>query len=177
MALETWQIDPVHSHIHFSIRHFVISRIHGRFTKWGGTLQLDEQSPSASKAEIHIDVNSIDTNDANRDGHLKTPDFFDTARYPEITFKSTSIDSAGPNRYRVHGDMTMRGVTSPATLEVETGGQVKDPWGHTRSGFSVRASVDRKAYGLSFNQVLEAGGLALGETVDVAIDLEAVKSA
>ena len=176
MALETWQIDPVHSHIHFSIRHFVISKIHGRFTKWGGTLQLDEQSPAASKAEIHIDVNSIDTNDANRDGHLKTPDFFDTARYPEITFKSTSVQANGPNRYRVNGDMTMRGVTSPATLDVESGGQVKDPWGHTRCGFSVKGSVDRKAFGLSFNQVLEAGGLALGETVDVAIDLEAVKA-
>jgi polyisoprenoid-binding protein YceI len=177
MAVETWQIDPVHSHIHFSIRHFVISKIHGRFTKWGGTVQFDEHVPANSKVEVSIEAASIDTNDPKRDGHLKTPDFFDTERYPHITFVSTKAEAAGGDHYRVTGDLTMRGVTHPVAFDVEYGGSVKDPWGNNRGGFSIKGSIERKDFGLAFNQVLEGGGLALGEKVDFAIDLEAVKTA
>jgi polyisoprenoid-binding protein YceI len=177
VALETWQIDPVHSCIHFSIRHFVISRIHGRFTKWGGTIQFDEEAPATSKVDIHIDANSIDTNDPNRDGHLKGADFFDTARFPEMTFQSTKVEPAGANHYLVTGDFSLRGVTHPVTLDVEHGGQVKDPWGNNRGGFSVTGSIDRKDFGVTFNAALEGGGLALGDKVDFSIDAEAVKAA
>ena len=177
VALETWQIDPVHSCIHFSIRHFVISRIHGRFTKWGGAIHFDEEAPASSTVDIHIDANSIDTNDPNRDGHLKGADFFDTARFPEMTFKSTKVEPAGANHYRVTGDFTLRGITQPVTLDVEHGGQVKDPWGNNRGGFSVTGSIDRKDFGLTFNAALEGGGLALGDTVHFSIDAEAVKAA
>jgi len=176
VATETWQIDPVHSSIHFTIRHFVISKIHGRFTKWGGTAQLDEQAPESSHVDIHIDVASLDTNDPKRDGHLKTADFFDVERYPEITFRSTKVEPQGAERFRVTGDLTIRGVTKPVVLEVEHGGKVKDPWGNNRGGFSVKGTIDRKDFGISFNQVLEAGGLALGETVDISADLEVVSA-
>jgi polyisoprenoid-binding protein YceI len=177
MALETWQIDPVHSGIHFSIRHFVVSKIHGRFTKWGGTIQFDEQQPASSKVEIHIDVKSIDTNDPKRDGHLQSADFFDSEHHPEITFTSTKVEPAGQNEYRVTGDLTLRGVTKPVTLEVEHGGHVKDPWGNNRTGFGIKGSFDRRDYGLSFNQTLEGGGAALGDKIEVTIDAEAVKAA
>ena len=177
MALETWQIDPVHSCIHFSIRHFVISRIHGRFTKWGGTIQFDPEAPASSNVDINIDTNSIDTNDEKRDGHLKGADFFDTARFPQATFKSTKVEPLGDNRYRVAGDFTLRGVTAPVTLDVEHGGQVKDPWGNNRGGFSVTGSINRKDFGVTFNATLEGGGLALGDTVHFSIDAEAVKAA
>ncbi len=177
MAQETWQIDPVHSCIHFSIRHFVVSKIHGRFTKWGGTMQLDEASPASSKVEVHIDASSIDTNDPRRDGHLQGADFFNVAQYPEITFVSTKVEPAGGDRYRVTGDLTLRGITRPVTLEVEHGGTVKDPWGNNRGGFGLKGSIDRKEFGLTFNQVLEGGGVALGDTVDFSIDVEAVKAA
>ncbi len=175
MAQEKWQIDPVHSCIHFSIRHMVVSRIHGRFTKWGGTIQLDDQNPAASQVEVHIDASSIDTNDANRDGHLKADSFFDVAKYPEITFKSTKVEATGKDQFRVTGDLTLRGVTKPVTLDVEHGGSVKDPWGNQRGGFSVKGTINRNDFGVSFNAVLEAGGVALGDKVDFSIDIEATK--
>jgi polyisoprenoid-binding protein YceI len=175
VAQETWQIDPVHSCIHFSIRHFVISKIHGRFTKWGGVIQLDDVSPASSKVEVDIDASSIDTNDPNRDNHLKGPDFFNVADYPKITFKSTSVEPVGPNQFRVTGDMTLRGVTKPVVLEVEHGGNVKDPWGNQRGGFGVKGAINRGDFGVSFNAVLEAGGVALSDKVDFSIDVEATK--
>lgn len=177
MAVETWQIDPVHSYLHFSIRHFVVSKVHGRFTKWGGAIQLDSQQPTNSKVDIQIDANSIDTGDARRDGHLKTADFFDTEKYPEITFESTKIESAGTDRYSVTGNLTIKGVSKPVTLHVEHGGEVKDPWGNQRGGFSIKGSFDRRDFGLSFNQMLEGGGPALGDTIEMVADLETTKAA
>lgn len=175
MAKETWQVDPVHSCIHFSIRHMVVSRIHGRFTKWGGAIQLDDASPASSQVEIHIDASSVDTNDPNRDGHLKADAFFDVANYPEITFKSTRVEPAGEGKFSVTGDLTLHGVTKPVTLEVEHGGNVKDPWGNQRGGFSVKGAINRHDFGVSFNAVLEAGGVALGDKVEFSIDVEATK--
>ncbi|HLI82361.1 MAG TPA: YceI family protein [Bryobacteraceae bacterium] len=177
MAVETWQIDPVHSFLRFTIRHFVVSKVHGRFTQWGGTIHFDNQQPTNSKVEIQIDANSIDTGDGRRDGHLKTADFFDTEKHPQITFRSTKIESAGPNRYRVTGDLTIRGVAKPVTLEVEHGGEVKDPWGNQRGGFSIQGSFDRRDFGLTFNQTLEGGGPALGDKIELVADVEATKAA
>ena len=177
MAVETWQIDPVHSYLHFNIRHFVVSKVHGRFTKWGGTIQFDDQQPTNSKVDIQIDASSIDTGDARRDGHLKTTDFFDTETHSQITFQSTMVEPAGNNQYRVTGDLTIKGVSKPVTLEVEHGGEVKDPWGSQRSGFSIKGSFDRRDFGLSFNQALESGAKALGDKIEMLADLEATKTA
>jgi polyisoprenoid-binding protein YceI len=177
MALETYQIDSVHSSIHFSIRHLVISKIHGRFSKLGGTIQFDEQQPASSKVDIQIDVNSIDTNDTKRDEHLKTPEFFDVAQYPQITFSSTKVEPAGANEYRVTGDLTMRGITHPVTLQVEHGGQVKDFWGNHRGGFGIKGAIDRRDFGMTFSGATESGAAVLGDKIDIAIDVEAIKTA
>jgi polyisoprenoid-binding protein YceI len=177
MALETWNIDPVHSSIHFSIRHLVISKIHGRFTKWGGTIEFDEQHPASSKVNIQIDVDSIDTNDPKRDGHLKTPDFFDAEHHPQITFASTKVEPKAANEYRVAGDLTIRGITHPVTLEVEHGGQVKDMWGNNRGGFGIKGVIDRRDFGMAFAGTTESGAAILGDKIDIAIDAEAIKAA
>ena len=176
MATETWQIDPVHSGIHFSIRHFVVGKVHGRFTKIGGTIQIDEANPANSKVDVQIDANSVDTNDEKRDGHLKTPEFFNTAEHPQITFKSTKVEAAGKDKFRVTGDLTLRGVKKSVTFDVEHGGNVKDPWGNNRGGFSLKTQVNRKDFGITFNQTLEGGGPALGDTIDISIDVEATKA-
>jgi polyisoprenoid-binding protein YceI len=176
MATETWQIDPVHSGIHFSIPHFVVGRVHGRFTKLGGTIQLDEASPANSKVEVQIDADSVDTNDAKRDGHLKTADFFNVAEHPQITFQSTRVEAAGKNKFRVTGDLTLRGAKKPVTFEVAHGGSVKDPWGNNRGGFSLKTEINRKDFGITFNQLLEGGGPALGDMIDISIDVEATKA-
>jgi polyisoprenoid-binding protein YceI len=176
VATETWQIDPLHSGIHFSIRHFVVGRVHGRFTKVGGTLQLDDANMANSKVDVHIDADSVDTNDAKRDGHLKTADFFNTAEYPEITFQSTRVEAAGKDRYKVTGDLSLRGVKKSITLDVDHGGSVKDPWGNNRSGFGFKTQINRKDFGITFNQLLEGGGPALGDTIDITIDVEATKA-
>jgi polyisoprenoid-binding protein YceI len=177
MALQTWNIDPVHSSIHFSIRHLVISKIHGKFTKWGGVIQFDDQQPAASKVDIQIDVKSIDTNDPKRDAHLMSPDFFDAEQHPQITFSSTKVEQAGPNEYRVTGDLTLRGVAKPVTLEVEHGGEVKDMWGNHRGGFSIEGHIDRRDFGMSFAGTTESGAAILGDKIDMAIDVEAIKAA
>jgi polyisoprenoid-binding protein YceI len=176
MAAETWQIDPVHSGIHFSIRHFVVGKVHGRFTKISGTIQLDEGNPTNSKVDVQIDANSVDTNDEKRDGHLKTPDFFNTGEHPFITFRSTKVEAAGKDKFRVTGDLTLRGATKPITFDVEHGGQVKDPWGLNRGGFSLKTQINRKDFGIMFNQTLEGGGPALGDTIEISIDVEATKA-
>ena len=176
MATETWQIDPVHSGIHFSIRHFVVGKVHGRFTKLGGTIQLDEATPANSKVDVHIDAATVDTNEANRDNHLKGADFFNVAEHPEITFKSTRVEAAGKDRFKVTGDLTLRGVKKSITLDVEHGGNVKDPWGNNRGGFSLKTQINRKDFGINFNQTLEGGGPALGDTIDISIDVEATKA-
>jgi len=177
MAAETWNIDPVHSSIHFSIRHLVISKIHGRFTKWGGVIQFDEQQPASSKVDIQIDVKSIDTNDPKRDGHLMTPDFFDGEQFPQITFSSTQVQPDGKNKYKVTGNLTLRGVTKPVTFEVEHGGQVKDMWGNNRGGFEISGSIDRRDFGMSFAGTTEGGAAILGDKINFAIDVEAIKAA
>jgi polyisoprenoid-binding protein YceI len=176
MALEKWDIDYVHSSINFSVRHLMISKVHGRFSKWTGTLEFDEQNPSKSRVDIRIDASSIDTKEAQRDDHLRSPDFLEVAKYPEITFRSKSVEDTGDSQFRVKGDLTIRGITLPATLDTEYGGRVKDVWGGDRAGFSARVSVNRKDFGLTWNQLLETGGIAVGEKVEINIDIEAVNT-
>lgn len=175
MATATWNIDVAHSAIHFYVRHMVISKVHGRFAKWSGTVALDEQDLTRSSVEVAIDAGSIDTQVADRDAHLRSADFLDVARYPELRFTSKRIEPAGEG-YRVVGDLHLHGVVREVTLAAEFAGQGKDPWGNTRAGFSAKASLDRRDFGLVWNAALEAGGVLVGEKVEIAIELEAVKA-
>jgi polyisoprenoid-binding protein YceI len=169
-----WDIDVSHSAIHFYVRHMVISKVHGRFAKWAGTLQLDAQDLTRSSVDVRIDAASIDTQVADRDAHLRSADFLDVAKHPELTFRSKRIDRAG-DRYRVVGDLSLHGVVREVTLDAEFAGTGKDPWGNERAGFSAKASLDRREFGLVWNAALEAGGVLVGEKVEIAIELEAVK--
>jgi polyisoprenoid-binding protein YceI len=177
MATQTWNIDPSHSTVGFTVRHLVISKVHGSFNKFSGTIVLDEQNPSASKVTAQIEATSIDTKDDKRDGHLRSADFFDVEKFPTLTFESTRVEKADGNAYRVTGDLTLHGVKKAITLEAELLGTGKDPWGNQRAGFSAQVSLQRKDFGLNWNQALEAGGVLVGEKVDIHLDIEAVKAA
>ena len=170
-----WNIDTAHSQITFTVRHMVFAKVRGRFGKWAGTLQLDPQDLGRSRVEVTIDAASIDTSDATRDGHLKSPDFFDAARFPELKFTSRSVETRGPDKARITGDLTLHGVTREVALDAEVAGRGKDPWGNERIGFSATGSLDRTHFGLAWNQALEAGGLLVGTRVDIEIDLQAVQ--
>jgi polyisoprenoid-binding protein YceI len=170
----TWDIDVSHSAIQFHVRHMVISKVHGRFAKWAGAIQLDPQDLPSSSVEVTIDAASIDTQVADRDAHLRSPDFLDVAKHPQLTYRSRKIEKAGEG-YRVTGDLTLHGVTREVVLDAEFSGTGKDPWGNERAGFAAKASLDRRDYGLAWNAALEAGGVLVGEKVEISIELEAVK--
>jgi polyisoprenoid-binding protein YceI len=176
MALEKWQLDTSHSSISFSIRH-LISKVRGRFGKWTGAVELDNDAPGSSFVQARIETASINTNEPDRDQHLRSADFFDVEKFPEITFTGQRVERLGSDRFRLTGVLTMHGVTNEIVLEAEETGRVKDPWGNDRIGFSAKGSLDRKDYGLTFNQALDAGGMLLGDRVDIAIEVEAVKVA
>lgn len=175
MALTTWKIDPSHSAIAFSVRHMVVSKTRGRFTKWSGQLRFDPDDPAASSVEVDIEPGSVDTADADRDAHLRSADFFDVEKHPTASFRSTRVEDQGGDRYRVTGDLTVHGVTKPVVLDVTYEGSGKDPWGGERAGFSASASIDRKQFGLEWNKALETGGLLVGEKVELTLEIEAVK--
>jgi polyisoprenoid-binding protein YceI len=177
MALQKWNIDTSHSGVHFTVRHMVIAKVHGRFTRWSGSIELDEGNLGGSRVAIEIDVASIDTSEEKRDGHLKSADFFESDKYPKITFQSTRVEPKGDSELRISGDLTVHGVTKPVTFVAEKLGTAKDPWGGERMGFSATLSVDRKDFGLKWNQSLEAGGLLVGDRVDINLEVEAVKAA
>src|SRR5438552_16413622 len=172
-----WNIDPVHSGINFSVRHMVVSKVRGRFTKYTGALAIDDTDLTRSTVEATIDASSIDTGTDQRDAHLRSPDFLDVERFPEIRFRSTRIEKAADDRYRVTGDLTIRDVTRAVSLDVEYGGQAKDPWGNARIGFVAKASLDRRDFGLQWNQVLEAGGVLVGDRIDIELEVQGVKAA
>jgi polyisoprenoid-binding protein YceI len=169
-----WKVDPSHSTVGFSVRHLVISNVRGEFSKYDAKVKLDEADVTRSSVEATIDVGSIDTRSPDRDGHLKSPDFFDVAKYPTLTFKSTKVAKAGTDRLNVTGDLTLHGVTRPVTLEVTTSPEVKGLYGETRRGYSATAKIDRKDFGLTWNKVIEAGP-AIGDVVTLTLDLSSVK--
>lgn len=175
--LPTWGIDLVHSRIGFTVRHLVVSKVRGRFTRWTGTIRMDENDLTRAQVHIAIEPASVDSGVEQRDNHLRSPDFFDVATYPTMTFKSAQVEQGKDGALKLVGDLTMHGVTRPVTLEVEYAGSQKDPWGGVRAGFSARASLDRRDFGLTYNQLLETGGVVVGEKVDIDIEVEAVKQA
>ncbi len=172
-AVGTYDIDPSHTELGFAVRHMAVSKVRGRLSKFSGTLELGED-PTNSKATVTIDATSVDTRDENRDAHLRTNDFFDVENYPTWTFTSTSIKPEGPTEFKVDGDLTIRGVTRPVTLDVSLEGVVKDPYGNHRVGFSASTSINREDFGVAFGAVMEAGGLVVAKKVDIQIELEAV---
>jgi polyisoprenoid-binding protein YceI len=175
--MTTYTIDHAHSDVTFSVRHMVFAKVRGHFTKWTAELAFDPANPAASSVNVSIDASSIDTREAQRDGHLKSPDFLDVEKYPNITYKSTKVEKAGDKKYVVTGDLSIHGVTKPVKLEVEELGGGKDPWGNTRAAFSAKTRVDRGDYGLKWNQALETGGVLVGEHIDIEIDVEAITKA
>lgn len=169
-----WQIDTAHTHVGFSVKHLMVSTVRGQFKQYSGTLELDAKDFSRSKFAGEIVVASIDTGNGDRDGHLRTNDFFDAANHPKITFKSTTIEAKSEGEYVVTGDLTIRGVTKPIALDVEFHGTSKNPYGKTVAGFSASGSLNRKEFGVNFNAVLETGGVAVSEKVKLEIEVEAI---
>lgn len=169
-----WQFDPVHSSVNFSVRHMVISKVRGRFTQWSGSLEFDENQPQAAKLEVRIQTASVDTHEAQRDAHLKSADFFHAEKHPEMVYRSTGVAVQDKHHFLLHGDLTLHGVTRPVDLEVEYAGQGKDPWGGRRAGFTATGSINRKNFGLTYNQTLETGGVLVGETIEIALEIEAI---
>ena len=171
----SWEIDATHSQATFSVKHMMISTVRGHFEVLSGKLHIDEENPANSWVEAEVDAASINTRDARRDAHLRSPDFLDAEKYPKITFKSTQVTPTGNNLYRVTGNLTMHGVTKEETFHADYSGQVKDLYGLQRAGFSVKGKVNRKDFGLNWNVALETGGVLVGEDVNIEIDLAAVQ--
>ena len=175
MASSTWKIDPSHSAIHFSVRHMVVSKTRGRFTRFGGQIVFDPAHPAASSVEVTIEPASVDTADAQRDAHLKSPDFFDVEKFPQASFRSTSVEDLGGDKLRISGELTVHGVTRPLSFDAVFEGSAKDPWGGERAGFSGSLSLDRREFGLQWNKALETGGVLVGDKVELSLEVEAVK--
>ncbi len=175
-ATGTWTIDPTHSVIGFSVRHAMVAKVRGRFGAFSGTLTIDGANAGASKAELTIESASIDTQTADRDAHLKSPDFLDVEQFPTLTFVSTGIKATDDDEFVVTGDLTIHGVTKPVSIEVEYNGVGGDPWGNTRIGFEGKTTISRKDFGLTWNVALEAGGILVGDDIKIELDIEAVKA-
>jgi len=174
-ALTTWSIDPAHSHVEFAVKHLMISTVKGRFGIVGGTVRTDDADPAKAQVDVEIDADSIDTRQEQRDAHLKSADFFDVEKFPKLTFKSTRVHDVDGDAFKLTGDLTIHGVTRPITLDVTSEGRGKDPWGGERAGFSATGKIKRSEFGLTWNQVLEAGGFAVGDDIKISLDVELVK--
>jgi polyisoprenoid-binding protein YceI len=169
----TYEIDSSHSSAGFAVKHVMVSTVRGEFQKVSGTIVLDDKNLKASKVEASIDASTINTREPKRDEHLKSADFFDVKKFPNITFASTSVKSAGKGKYKVAGNLTMHGVTKPVVLDVDSPStEVKDPYGNVKRGAVATTTVSRKDFGLNWNAALEAGGVVVGDDVKITIDLE-----
>jgi polyisoprenoid-binding protein YceI len=167
----TWVLDAVHSTVGFTVRHMMVSKVRGRFTDFTADI-VTAADPLQSTVSATVQMASIDTGDEGRDGHLRTNDFFDIENHPTMTFRSTGITGSGSD-FELTGDLTLRGVTKSVTFDLEFGGVSTDPWGNTRAGFTVTGSINRKDFDMSWNSVLETGGIAVGEKVQIELDIEA----
>jgi polyisoprenoid-binding protein YceI len=177
MTTSSWNLDTVHSGINFTVRHMVVSKVRGRFAKFSGSVALDEGDLTRSVVEATIDASSIDTGTAQRDDHLRSADFFDVEHFPQIRFRGTKIEKVAGENYRLTGELTIRDVTRPIALDVEYGGRGKDPWGNERVGFTAKGALDRRDFGLQWNQVLETGGFLLSDRIDIELEVQAVRAA
>ncbi len=172
----TFVLDPAHTHVGFTVRHMMVSKVRGQFADVAGTVTVADD-PLASTVTTEIQTASIDTRDEGRDGHLRSPDFFDADTYPTITYTSTSVSNVGKGRFTVVGDLTIRDVTRPVELDVTYEGAGRDPWGNERIGLSASGEIDREAFGLTWNQALETGGVLVGKAIRIEIEVEAIRQA
>ena len=176
MATERWNIDTAHSNVEFVARHLVVTKVRGHFGKWSGHIDIDTDDLTRSSAAATFEVDSIDTREAQRDAHLKSADFLDAASSPQVTFTSKKVEKAGAD-LEVTGDLTIRGVTREVTLAVEVHGTNKDPWGNTKLLYTAKTHINRKDFGVSFNAVLETGGVLVSDKVEIEIEIQAAKAA
>jgi polyisoprenoid-binding protein YceI len=172
----TWQIDPAHSSVGFMIRHLTVSNVKGSFNKAQGVVMIDDKDITSLRVEISIDASSVDTGHAQRDEHLRGPDFFDVTKYPAITFVSKKVSKTDTNRLRVEGELTIHGVTKAITVEVEgPTSEIKDPWGNFRRGATATSKINRRDFGITWNKVLDTGGLVVGDEVNIYVEVELVR--
>jgi polyisoprenoid-binding protein YceI len=171
----TWKIDPAHSHVGFAIKHLMIATVRGSFRQVEGTVTVDETDPTTANIEVIIPTASVSTGDEKRDGHLRSPDFFDVERFPNMTFRSRRVEATSGDEFRVVGDLTIRDVTKEVVLNVELLGRAKDPWGQEKAGFEATTKFKRSDYGLTWNAALETGGVLVGDEVKVSIEAELTK--
>ncbi|MFD0793986.1 YceI family protein [Mucilaginibacter litoreus] len=176
MATTKWVLDPMHSEVQFKVKHLVISTVTGSFKTFEGSLETEGDDFDDATIDFSLDVDSIDTNQGQRDEHLKGPDFFDAASHPKITFKSTSFTKDGDD-YKLNGDLTIKGVTKPVTLDVEHGGTATDFYGNNKAGFEVTGKINRKEFGLTWDGVTEAGSIVVGEDIKLIINVQFAKQA
>jgi len=178
MSKSEWNLDPVHSVAEFKVKHMMISNVKGQFTGLTGRLNLDEDDYTRSSVETTIDAATVNTRDAQRDGHLKSADFFDVEKFPTLEFRSTGLRKTGDGELEATGDLTIHGVSRPVTFAVEgPTPPAKDPWGNLRLGLSATTKINRKDYGLAWNAALEAGGILVGDDVTITLDVQFVKAA
>ena len=170
-----WKIDSSHSRVAFSVRHMMISNAHGQFQNVSGTVEFDEAQPTRSTVDVQIEAASIDTHDEKRDGHLASADFFDAAKYPYLTFKSGRVEVVDDSHGKLYGQLTIKNVTRDVVLAVEYSGLAKSPWGSSSAGFTATTKINRKDFELNWNVALETGGVLVGDTVNISIELEIVK--
>lgn len=169
-----WALDPAHTLVEFSAKHMMITTVKGGFAGVTGTIEGDLSDPATLEVNAEIDAASIETRSADRDKHLRSADFLDVEKHPTIGFRSTRLERAGENRYRLTGDLTIRGTTRPVTLEVTAEGHAKDPWGGERIGFTAQTKIDRRDFGLNWNAALETGGWLVSNEVRIELDVQAV---
>ncbi|TWT02250.1 YceI family protein [Planomicrobium sp. CPCC 101079] len=170
--MKKWTVDAAHSEVGFSVKHMMISKVKGSFGAYDATVEANEEDLQGALIDFKIDVASINTNNADRDAHLRGADFFDAEEFPYITFKASDIVKKG-DEYELTGDLTMKGITRPATFEVEYGGKGTNPWGQEVVAFNAEGKVNRKDFGLTWNQALETGGVLVGEDIKISLDLQA----
>lgn len=177
MKRTKWALDPTHSEIQFKVKHLMISKVTGHFQKFDATVETEGDDLTTAKVSFTADVNSISTNNEQRDAHLRTGDFFDAENHSQLSFVSGRLEKIDGEHYKLYGTLTMRGVSKNVVLDVEFGGMIQDPWGNARVGFTVTGKINRKDYGVSFSMVSETGGVLLGEDVSIQVQTEFVKIA
>ena len=177
MSTTKWALDATHSEVQFKVKHLMISNVTGFFKKFEGTVETEGDDFTTAKIHFSADVDSINTNNEQRDGHLKTGDFFDAAAHPQIKFESSKLEKISTENYKLHGNLNMKGVSKAVVLDVDFGGIAKDPYGNTRAGFTVNGKINRQDFGVSFNGVTETGGLLLGNDISIHSNIEFIKQA
>jgi polyisoprenoid-binding protein YceI len=177
MAKTKWVLDPMHSEVTFKVKHLMISTVTGQFTKFDATAETEEEDFTTAKVTFTVDVDSITTGNEQRDGHLKSPDFFDVPNYPKIVFVTKKYEKIDEGNFKVYGDLTIRDVTKTIVLDTEFGGIAKDPWGNTRAGFTGSGKINRKEFGLKWDAVTDSGGIVLSDEVRILVGVDFVKQA